>query len=61
MSDLNNDLFPALLAAALYARRKGGDKPSDLGGLLTEPTRPLDFSPSDEVDVEQDIEVEIAA
>lgn len=48
MPDQEHDLFPALLAAALYAHRRGDTTPSgSLDGLLAAPTKPLDFSHED--------------
>lgn len=48
MPDQEADLFPALLAAALFAHRSGKKLPSStLGGLISPPSRPLDFAHED--------------
>ena len=62
MPDQDADLFPALLAAALYARRNTGPNGrNNLGGLLVEPNRPLDYTPNAEAEVETEAELELAA
>lgn len=55
MPDQEADLFPALLAAALYSHRQAQTLPyGRLEGLACAPKTPLDFAHEDLPDIDDD-------